>query len=824
MPQRNPLQDLNLLANTEVAASPIDTFIGPTDRQRVGEPISDSENNLLRLSDAIEGFKEPLMQKAYLDRKKQVEDDTAMGAAEFDKNRLSWNEYVKKNPGALGASPWFTRAYQRAQLRQTSSTYSMFLRQAYDNDQTGIRSTDDPTAMSEWIGKQQAQFRQNNLQGFSPLDIMQVYDPLSTQANAAMMSAHVAQRVQAHEQAGIETAGSEVNSILDAADANNNFNALSDQELDALGRRLNQTFDGQDGFVRNGMPGTMANQILTNSIIQKAITSRNFGVLRLLDHIGSGGVKKDAQGNPVMGEDGQPVYNAKLGSTAYAKDKRQAAQMAIMDVFMKDQRYNAQLEDDFVQGDATTRLQRAQALQAHQKQVWERSDAEYDQQRKNWEKKNAADAIQSQVEAEKKVLMTGVRAWSMNDPRVQASLNRLINLDPDAARTMEDYLNTRTATQGRFVETDLGRKTFNQLRMGMSTNPEEFNSSAIFKAGNDGLISSGQVDQLYGDWERLRANNDNPFLRHPVYLNTLETVAKAINKDPNFAASGEGAMQAAQAQYEVRTHAQAWLADHPNATQSQFLDFINGSLRPTILKWNKDMWEDAKAAQAKREVESKPRTETTPQSTINKLTLGLAGTPEQTKVIPPKPQDERLGDVPIDAQALKTALPPEATKELKQMQQRIVNGPAPALNDVEALVRKHFEPIFVNRPKSELNKAVNDTVAGMMLGAKKEKPAEKEGPVQVAKNGGQIEGRPLTWKDMSVLLPEASRNELRSMIARINDGGKTVKPPTEEQVTDLVRQHYAPHFAKRPPSELADAINETVATMMHKQTKKKDKK
>jgi hypothetical protein len=224
---------------------------------------------------------------------------------------------------------------------------------------------------------------------------------------------------------------------------------------------------------------------------------------------------------------------------------------------------------------------------------------------------------------------------------------------------------------------------------------------------------------------------DHQYLRGPVYHASLDALAKGISSDPNFSQKGEGALIAANAQFQFRVQAQQWITDHTKngqePTATEFNEYVANSLRPSVLKFNKEMMEveadktkkEEAARKERAEAIANPKTVEKPRSFTDKLLMR----PKQFEAVPPPPEAEKaVGDEPLTPLHLKTLLTEPQRNELRDIMQRIKKGgkdgvKPPHESEVRDAVRRAYEPIYNTYRKGktqELVDAIEGTVSVML--------------------------------------------------------------------------------------------------------------
>ena len=717
--ERLVVQDLaNRLPGLSPAASPSGSQFVQAGRTHVGAPDADS-NNLMKVAGALRQL-EPTVNQAIGQYVHKVSDEEfAEGQKAFFENRKPWNEAVKAGTIPVGASPYFVRGYQRAHLRDLAAGYGDYIRLKYQEDP--IHESDDIKAFNGFLSNSMQEYRTQVLaagdgsSAFSALDIKEAFDPLMVESNESLRRHHVSYRLEEHKKFGEEALMQGVQRIITDTPDDLHDDPEFGKVFDARVNRL--LYDEREGLVKNGLPGSRANQLVVDSIVnlaerkaQDGNATGAFQVLSMMDHVTTNGGR------------------ASLGNSKYAKEKRLEAEQKIVANQMQQERFNRTREDWAIEGDFETRKARFEAAEQHRQKEWERADARWASEMESASRLDRERNAKAQVDADKALIMTGAKLGDLANQRIYDAFERMKVLDPDAAMAMENYINHTTKQRGSFVETPATRLTLAAIRRDMSEHPETFDSSVIFNSVNNDLISGDHAMKLYDDWERLRTNMDHPYMRHPMFQEYLDKVAKGVGASPTDE-YGEGAIKSAKAKMLMREMAQDWLAENPKGTATQFLDFIGKTVEPAVLKMNTDLLDSRTSAKEQEIEKAKPKTKVEEPGFFGKM-LGKQPKVTTTPGEEPKPKP---GDTKLTPKDLSVLMPREAQREIVEISKRILStgtdGQKPTTEKElhDALVR-HLSPIYQawGRPPSEMVEAIDQMSKVLLRKSKAPSQPKKE--------------------------------------------------------------------------------------------------
>ena len=182
----------------------------------------------------------------------------------------------------------------------------------------------------------------------------------------------------------------------------------------------------------------------------------------------------------------------------------------------------------------------------------------------------------------------------MDNPMLHSAMSWLRTENPETYMNMEKYINTLTKEKGKVEDTPENRIFHAQLRYDMSSDPENFNPSRIYRGVAESHISADVADKMFDDWERIRTNMDNPLMKHSEFTRMLDRAGKAVIKG----AEGEysaGALRSQDAVISMRSYANAWIQDHPQGKQTEFLKAMNDYMKPLMLEADQDFKQEQKA-------------------------------------------------------------------------------------------------------------------------------------------------------------------------------------------------------------------------------------
>lgn len=538
-----------------------------------------------------------------------------------NRGRVAFKDAVSQGLIPAGANPYLVKGYQRASLRDLASDYHAALQTAYMNDDK-VRGSDDPAVFQQFAQGVRDKFRSDHLtredgtQNYTPLDLHEVFYPAEESVDGSMRNQHVNYRVQEHERIAADVASSTTSRWLDHFSDAGPPGFRPSWAFESAAENINKTFyHEKEGLVPNGMDGKVASRLIVDNIINHAVKTGDTDALKILNFIKTpGGV---------------------VSKTAYAKEKITSAEEHIANVKRQEEQWRWRLEDRAWALTPEEEARRREETYQRNLQMQSRSDEQYAREKQTWLGKDVKEMVESRSQSEVSRILTAVKMKDMNNPMLHSAMSWLRTENPSTYMDMERYINTLTKEKQKVEDTPENRIFHAQLRYDMSSNPEGFNPSRIYRGVADSHINPDVADKMFDDWERLRTNMDHPMMKHPGFRELLDTAKNAVKKDAGDEYSA-GALKSMNAVTSLRTYASAWIEDHPQGKQTDFLKEMNNYLQPILLQTNEDYKQEQKM---KKDAEEQPQPQPQPQrGTLGKITdkLGITTPPPPVPDLPPK--------------------------------------------------------------------------------------------------------------------------------------------------------------------------------------------
>ena len=559
---RPVVEGLGNLPDLRPAARGVDSYARPG-QVEYGKPAS--TNPFLQLSAALAQIEPTLRNVAAVTAKEYSDEEYAKAYADFMANREKWNSLIKAGKIPEGLSPYYTRGLQRASLKQLGSEYLATMENAfYGPEGAEARASNDPNKMTALLGKVQEKFTKENLQGpngdrrYSDLDIHEVFNPLAEQGYQRMLQTHAAYRVKERELEAEAAVSTQFGQVLDGIieekiqyedrDKHKNFYTYS-------AKRLNDILYNEDtGFVKNGMPGTKANQLMVDTVVAKMMASGDRSVGEVLQYVTNKG-------------------GASVAKTQYAISKLQAAEEHIAAQEIQKEHFRAWKED------RPFHLQ----SQQHTQQSWSREDERYQRELDQYQHSQGKIATEEVVKTFERRIFEGLRRNADEGVKIiDAVMRELEIVDPKEAAHMKGVIHTLTKQKSDYEDDPL---TVALLRTDMSSNPLAFNQRRLVAAVEEHKLKSSTFMQMMDDLERNRQNGDHPLLRQKFFFDMMDGVKKGSLKNAGDEYGAEGAMRAASANADLRDLALAWIEDNPGGSQAKFNLYIREQF-PKVLERN----------------------------------------------------------------------------------------------------------------------------------------------------------------------------------------------------------------------------------------------
>lgn len=262
-------KDRGYLPGIQPRATPVDTYVSPA------KPEMDIR--LLELANAWSDVQPGLTRFAQQRVAKYNEDEAARGRKAALESKQAFKEAVKSGQIPAGASPWFKVGYERQKATVTSL---QFKQQLMDEYQKGdLAGVDDPRAVSKWMQDKTQKWLEENPDVQSNPEFERIFSVMGPQIHENLQNTHAAERSKRIEQEVIQDTDFMLGATLDNAyDEFGNTNPNLGQEL--------ATIVGEQ--VSNGLSGPVANKLVAESVIRKAVQEGDVTLLDLLNEVPSG--------------------------------------------------------------------------------------------------------------------------------------------------------------------------------------------------------------------------------------------------------------------------------------------------------------------------------------------------------------------------------------------------------------------------------------------------------------------------------------------------------------------------------------------------------
>jgi hypothetical protein len=274
MPDRVPVQDLykdrGYLPETRPTARPVDTFVQP------GHPVHD-DHGMYALVDAFKEIQPGLERFASERFQRANEIDIEAGHAAALKSKEGFKEAVKSGAIPAGASPWFQVGWERQRARVASADYDTALREGYAS--SGLVEQNDPKAFDAWVADFTKSWQQQHPENNDNPEFTSVFGQMAAHSQSSLANAHAAARTVKIENDVVDNTGRELEAAMD-------------RHLDLIGTQNPHTGEELSGIVAqqvaNGLDGQLANKLVAQTIIRRAIADEDVTILDLADEVPSG--------------------------------------------------------------------------------------------------------------------------------------------------------------------------------------------------------------------------------------------------------------------------------------------------------------------------------------------------------------------------------------------------------------------------------------------------------------------------------------------------------------------------------------------------------
>ncbi len=188
-------------------------------------------------------------------------------------NRAALKKAVDAGEIPLARNPWFMQGARQQVYRLQGETFDRDLREAYAG--SDARNEDD---IAEFVGAYTQKYMEDNQADPSDPEMASILTPAIERSQANLFAHHRAERDRAAEQAVVENTDREIGLLLDRS-----------EELattpEVAGPMIQQILDEN---YKNGLSGTVSNEIAAKAIARKAELSLDPSFLDTLDNINTG--------------------------------------------------------------------------------------------------------------------------------------------------------------------------------------------------------------------------------------------------------------------------------------------------------------------------------------------------------------------------------------------------------------------------------------------------------------------------------------------------------------------------------------------------------
>lgn len=549
MAERTVARDLERSPAIRPAASPVDTYARP--RQ---EPVAKPDLSVGGLADLAKSLSEvePGIQKFLVNQHKEVtEEDERKGAAARLQNQTAFREAVAKGLIPEGASPWFIKGYQKQEGRLDGRAYYEGLSEHLA--QSGVANSDDPAVVNQAIEKYRNDFMQGKQGTSANLDWLDGFKPEMDRAEVSLASHHIAERQKQYSLKVRDNTAKEIGLLV----SDHIVRSREDEGLAFGGDDArNASLAGLGGVVSqrlaelartSPMLASDVNKITVDSIIAKAVETKDKSLLSILDSIKTG--------------------SGYLGGTSYARDQRLQAETAIERELKNDITWGHTLET--WRNQAEDREYLMKEVRPRQQKEWERADASYD-------KKQKSDAILGQ-------LVTDAINNPTKEPDV-AAMKKLAGIDARDATYVANWLHSWRTTAKNIEDDPL---VVNRIMQDMALAGDTFDVKRIFNGVPQRQFGVSTMLRLYNEWQQNLANGgaNDPVKGDWHFKKSLEGLEGFV-KGNEATMTDAKRLDAANAAVDYVNSARAWKRENPNAKPSEWLGELRRLQKELGQKYN----------------------------------------------------------------------------------------------------------------------------------------------------------------------------------------------------------------------------------------------
>ena len=263
-------KDRGYLPSISPTASPVDTFIRPS------QPKGD--RRLLELAGAWAEVQPGLTQFANERVAVHNQGLTEEGRKAALASKKSFKEAIDAGEIAAVDSPWYQLGYDRQHATRSALEYDQALKAAYAQN-GDLASNRDPKALSSFTSDFTAKWMEANTVAQSNPEFGSIFSVMGAKSQDALQTIHAVERTKRIEEGLIDDTGFMLRATLD-----NSVDLLGNRNP-TLGAELAQLVDDQ---VAVGLSGPMANKLVADEVIRKAVEEGDITLLDVLDDVPSG--------------------------------------------------------------------------------------------------------------------------------------------------------------------------------------------------------------------------------------------------------------------------------------------------------------------------------------------------------------------------------------------------------------------------------------------------------------------------------------------------------------------------------------------------------
>lgn len=183
-------------------ASPVDRFVQPSMKQPEPSSLSSLAESLQQVNPKIQKILGSAAQdKAKADEAAGMQAEATVDPTiSLENNKKGWKALIeevrKQDPDKanelIGTSPHFRRGLAKARANRLGRGLSVQLKQAWENNEDGIKSVDSPEGVQKWVSEKAQQYaEQNGLNDIDPVIAQEAYMPYALQAQDQLIGDHL---------------------------------------------------------------------------------------------------------------------------------------------------------------------------------------------------------------------------------------------------------------------------------------------------------------------------------------------------------------------------------------------------------------------------------------------------------------------------------------------------------------------------------------------------------------------------------------------------------------------------------------------------------